>query len=211
MPDCEPDCGARRIALSLPPHCAQEGEVLTTRMVPEPLPVVISQSHSPKHGLDQSLAAWAASGRRAATKIGVKTMASKTRRKTKKKERLREKERGASDAVKGGGRAKNEEESPGPVGSPRRSSKTYIPPCRRGGAADHAGYGGLGATCQRQTAAHDPNPYESQHGIFDLEASCSLSISTALRCLRSREDTRSCLYHAGPMGNRRDFWPFPSD
>lgn len=71
------------------------------RTVPEPLAVVRSQLHSPKQGWDQSLAARAAMGRRAATRRGLKTMASKTSRRTSKISRQRERKEGALDAVKG--------------------------------------------------------------------------------------------------------------
>ena len=53
-----------------------EGDPRTSWTVPEPLPVAMSQLHCPKQGLFQSLAAWAARGRSAAIRRGLKTMTS---------------------------------------------------------------------------------------------------------------------------------------
>ena len=78
------------------------------RRVPEPLPVVRSQSHWPKQGLDQSLAAWAAIGRRAATRRGLKTMASRTSQKTNKISRRKERKEGCVRRSKKLRAAKNE-------------------------------------------------------------------------------------------------------
>ena len=53
-----------------------EGDPRTSWTVPEPLPVAMSQLHCPKQGWFQSLAAWAARGRSAAIRRGLKTMTS---------------------------------------------------------------------------------------------------------------------------------------